>query len=206
MDAQYRVQRHFYDLTRKYYLFGRDRLIRELDCKPGDRVLEIGCGTGRNLAQVAKLWPGVTLHGLDISAEMLKSAQATLGDGARLAQGDATAFDAQALFGEAQFDRVFISFAVSMIPEWKHAIEQAARLVAPGGTLAVVDFGDMRELWTPFRLALHGWLTKFHVTPRGDLPDVAASVARHHKLKLKTRRGPFGYFALVRLERPANRS
>lgn len=206
MDAQYRFQRHFYDLTRKYYLFGRDRLIRELDCKPGDKVLEIGCGTGRNLAQVAKAWPGVTLYGLDISAEMLKSAQATLGDEARLAQGDATGFDAQALFGEAQFDRVFISFAVSMIPEWKSAVDHAARLVAPGGSLSVVDFGDMQGLWGPLRASLRGWLTRFHVSPRADLPDAAASIARHQKLKFRTRRGPFGYFTLARLERPAGRS
>lgn len=203
MDAQYRVQRHFYDLTRKYYLFGRDRLIRELGCKPGDKVLEVGCGTGRNLAQVSRTWPGVALHGLDISAEMLKSAAATLGDDARLAQGDATGFDPQALFGAARFDRVFISFAISMIPEWKTAIDHAAALVAPGGTLSVVDFGDMDGLWTPFRAGLRGWLTRFHVTPRTNLPDVAASIARRHKLRLKTRRGPFGYFALVRLERPA---
>ncbi|MDE2564033.1 MAG: class I SAM-dependent methyltransferase [Sphingomonadales bacterium] len=201
MDAQYRFQRHFYDLTRKYYLFGRDRLIRELDCKPDDKVLEIGCGTGRNLVRVAKAWPEVTLHGLDISSEMLKSARATLGHGALLAQGDATSFDAVALFGAAQFDRVFISFAVSMIPDWKRAIDHAAMLVAPGGTLAVVDFGDMRGLWSPIRASLRGWLRKFHVTPRTELPDVAASAARRHKLKLKTRRGPFGYFALIRLTR-----
>lgn len=203
MDAQYRVQRHFYDLTRKYYLFGRDRLIRDLACPPGGSVLEIGCGTGRNLAQVAKTWHGAALYGLDISEEMLKSARATLGEDARLVQGDATGFDAQALFGTAQFDRVFISFAVSMIPEWKRAVEHAATLVAPGGTLSVVDFGDMGGLWTPFRAGLRSWLTRFHVTPRTDLADVAAGIAHRRKLKLKTRRGPFGYYTLVRLVRPA---
>ena len=46
MDRMYRLQRYFYDFTRKYYLLGRDRLLREMDLAPGARVLEIGCGTG----------------------------------------------------------------------------------------------------------------------------------------------------------------
>ena len=46
MDTVYRHQRHFYDLTRKFYLLGRDRLIRELQPPRGGVVLELGCGTG----------------------------------------------------------------------------------------------------------------------------------------------------------------
>ena len=43
MDAIYRFQRHFYDLTRKPYLLGRDTLIRELAVPPSGTILEIGC-------------------------------------------------------------------------------------------------------------------------------------------------------------------
>ena len=49
MDRVYRRQRHIYDFTRKYYLFGRDRLIDAMQPKPGARILEVGCGTARNL-------------------------------------------------------------------------------------------------------------------------------------------------------------
>src|SRR5258705_12381745 len=55
MDKAYRRQRHFYDLTRKYYLLGRDRLLRQLNAKPGERVIEIGCGTARNLIRIAEI-------------------------------------------------------------------------------------------------------------------------------------------------------
>ena len=59
MDRMYRLQRYFYDITRKYYLLGRDRLLREMDLAPDARVLEIGCGTARNLICLARQRPQV---------------------------------------------------------------------------------------------------------------------------------------------------
>ena len=201
MDSIYRSQRHIYDATRKYYLFGRDKMIAGLDLPDGGTVLEIGCGTGRNLALIGKRWPGARLFGLDISSEMLKSAEAKLGDQAKLALGDATKFVADDLFGRKQFDRVVLSFATSMIPEWVAALTQASALVAPGGSLHVVDFGDMSGIPGPLRAMLKAWLTQFHVTPRLDLPDRAASIATRHKLKLRTRRGMGGYYTLITLSK-----
>ncbi|MEP4422552.1 MAG: methyltransferase domain-containing protein, partial [Nitratireductor sp.] len=67
MDANYRFQRHVYDLTRKYYLLGRDRLVDALQVPAGGSVLELGCGTGRNLVRVARRYPHARLFGLDIS-------------------------------------------------------------------------------------------------------------------------------------------
>ena len=136
MDEVYRGQRHIYDLTRKYYLFGRDTLIAGLAAKPGARVLEVACGTGRNLAKVAKAWPGVRLYGLDISAEMLKSARATLGNEARLGEGDACSFDAQALLGElndlstahALLGAVAAGPASALVVHWQQSLQ--ARLDA----------------------------------------------------------------------------
>ena len=74
MDRMYRLQRYFYDATRKYYLLGRDQLLREMALQPGDRVLEIGCGTARNLIVLARQRPDVTCYGLDASHEMLATA------------------------------------------------------------------------------------------------------------------------------------
>lgn len=196
MDEVYRGQRHIYDLTRKYYLFGRDTLIAGLAAKPGMRVLEIACGTGRNLDKIAKAWPGVRLYGLDISAEMLKSARATLGDEARLVEGDACAFDAAALFGEPTFDRVVLSYSLSMIPDWEGAFAHAARHLAPGGELHVVDFGDLGGLPGPLERLLHAWLAKFHVSTRSALPETAARLAAEHGLTLTSKRGGLGYFQL----------
>lgn len=203
MDSVYRTQRHFYDLTRKYYLFGRDRTIRELGLELGGSLLEIGCGTGRNLASAARHWPRAELFGVDISNEMLRSAAAQLGPRARLAQGDAASLDPQALFARSSFDRVMIPFALSMIPAWKEALDRACGLLAPGGALHVVDFGPMRGLPAPLRALLQGWLARFHVTPREHLFDEAATLAARHGLDLRTRLGPGGYYQQIVLSRLA---
>ena len=182
MDAIYRTQRHFYDLTRKYYLLGRDRLIRDLAPPPGGSVIEIGCGTGRNLIVAAKTWPNARFYGIDISEAMLETARknvarAGLADKIVFAQGDATAFDAQALFGTAQFDRVFQSYTLSMIPDWQGALREGAAKLAPGGRLDIVDFGQQEGLPRAFRTLLLAWLAKFDVSPRAEMRSAIQTAA-----------------------------
>jgi len=174
MDGVYHHQRHIYDLTRKYYLLGRDRMLAGLDVPPGGSVLELGCGTGRNLMLAARRYPDASFFGLDISAEMLETARVAvmrggLADRVRLAAGDATGFDTEALFGQAAFDRVFISYSLSMIPDWRKAIAAALSVLRPGGELHIVDFGRQERLPRWFGQALRAWLAKFHVEPRQSL-------------------------------------
>ncbi len=182
MDAIYRRQRHIYDASRKFYLLGRDGTLARLDPPAGGTVLEIGCGTARNLIRLARLYPGVTCHGLDVSAAMLATARrnvarAGLSDRIRLAQADATGFEPQALFGCDGFDRIVMSYALSMIPPWQGVVARALEALAAGGSLHIVDFGDQAGLPTPFRAALNGWLAHFHVTPRLDMAEVVARLA-----------------------------
>ncbi len=207
MDGIYRGQRHIYDATRKYYLFGRDTLIEGLDARPGMRVLEVACGTGRNLAKIDKVWPETRLYGFDISAEMLKNAQKSLGDSARLGLGDACTFDAEETFAEsglnaAGFDRIVLSYCLSMIPDWEEALAHAASQLAPGGQLHVVDFGDLTGLPGPFEGWLHSWLAKFHVQSRSGLADAAGRIAAIGGLELTSSRGKAGYFQLLVLKAP----
>jgi S-adenosylmethionine-diacylgycerolhomoserine-N-methlytransferase len=174
MDRVYRRQRYVYDITRKYYLFGRDRLIRELALKPGARVVEIGCGTARNLVHIARRYPQAKLFGLDASQEMLKSASETLRRANlhdRIALAHAYAENlSPAIFGEtAPFDACVFSYSLSMIPDWKGALNAAARELAPGGHIHVVDFGDLTGLGRVPRTLMLRWLSLFHVAPRMEL-------------------------------------
>jgi S-adenosylmethionine-diacylgycerolhomoserine-N-methlytransferase len=184
MDQMYRRQRYIYDATRKFYLLGRDELIAELNPPAGGATLEIACGTGRNLIRAARAYPQTRFFGLDVSDEMLTTARvqiaaAGLASRVTLARGDATSFDAQALFGVAAFDRVFVSYALSMIPDWERALAEAATRLAPNGSLHVVDFGDQGGWPGVFRGALRAWLARFEVTPRlaleAELRALAAS-------------------------------
>jgi len=198
MDRMYRHQRHFYDATRKFYLLGRDGLIRDLRPPPGGGVLEIGCGTARNLVLAARAYPDARLHGVDISEEMLTTARQTLAreglDGrVRVALGDATDFDPAALFGVETFDRVFISYALSMIPPWQAALDHAARLVAPGGSLHIVDFGDFDRLPGLFGLGIRRWLKTFSVTPRVDLDAELARACDRRALSRRVEKRFRGY-------------
>ena len=148
------------------------------------------------LAKIGKAWPGVRLYGLDISSEMLKSARATLGDAARLGEGDACAFDPVGLLGERTFNRIVLSYSLSMIPEWQAAMDHAAGLLAEGGELHIVDFGDLSGISRPFSGLLRAWLAKFHVKPRTDMADTAARIAAARGLALSSTRGPLGYYQL----------
>ncbi|HLK83120.1 MAG TPA: class I SAM-dependent methyltransferase [Xanthobacteraceae bacterium] len=174
MNRIYRHQRYVYDFTRKYFLLGRDRLIAEIDAGDGARVLEIGCGTGRNLIMAARKYPGASCYGIDVSTEMLNSAtraisRAGLAGRVHVAHADATRFDPEPLFGTEHFERIFISYSLSMIPQWQSVVRTAISHLAPNGQLRIIDFGGQERLPAAFRRLLWRWLSAFHVAPRDDL-------------------------------------
>ncbi|MBY4606227.1 methyltransferase domain-containing protein [Rhizobium sp. 9T] len=186
MDGMYRYQRHIYDLTRKYYLLGRDSTIRNLDVPEGGTLLEVGCGTGRNMAFAHRHFPTAQLFGLDISQEMLISARKTFATKATIPEfrvADATAFTPRE-FGVSGFDRILISYALSMIPDWERAVDASIAALNPGGQLHIVDFGQQEGLPRWFRRMLQSWLAKFHVTPRSDLREVLEAQAEEHNARL----------------------
>lgn len=208
MDKIYRWQRHIYDATRKFYLLGRDGLIDGLKPPAGAAVLEIGCGTGRNLIRIARAYPQARCYGLDVSEAMLATARqavakAGLSERITLAQADATDFEPRALFGRGDFERVVISYALSMIPPWREALAQAMRVVAPGGSLHVVDFGDQAQLPGAFRAVLNRWLAWFHVAPRLGFAAEIEALGQANGLVSRVQRLYRGYSVRAVAERPA---
>jgi S-adenosylmethionine-diacylgycerolhomoserine-N-methlytransferase len=182
MDKMYRVQRHFYDVTRAYYLLGRDRLIDMLDPPASGTVLEIGCGTGRNIIMASQRFPHARFFGIDISDEMLKSATAALAKSpkvgsVRLAQADALTFNPATTFGQDRFDRIYFSYTLSMIPDWQGAIRKAMDLLSPIGELHIVDFGQCEQLPGFVRTVMGNWLSRFHVTPRRTIREFISHAA-----------------------------
>lgn len=134
----------FYDPLQ--WLLGGQRIRRAmLDAaalRPGMRVLDVGCGTGSLVAELARSWPEVVVTGLDPDPLALARARGKLeraGREARLDEG----FADDLPYPEASFDRVFSSFMFHHLSrEVKEGmLREVRRVLAPGGALHLVDFG-----------------------------------------------------------------
>jgi S-adenosylmethionine-diacylgycerolhomoserine-N-methlytransferase len=160
----YRVHARIYDLTRWTFLMGREALMRRLAAalRP-ERILEVGCGTGKNLLELGRCFPRARLWGVDLSAPMLSQAKrklAPLADRVTLVRA---AYDRPAA-PQASFDLVVFSYALSMFnPGWEEALAAARGDLSPGGALAVVDFHE-----SPLP-AFKRWMGLNHVRLEGHL-------------------------------------
>jgi len=175
MDRMYRWTRHVYDLTRRYYLLGRDRLLDRITDQEDGRVLEVGCGTGRNLRVLAETAPHHELYGVDASRAMLATARTALDRAGltgrvTLAQGLAERLDPRVHLGvNDPLDIVFFSYVLSMISEWRLALARSLSHLADNGRLYVVDFWDQDDLPAWVAPTLQNWLSLFDVRPRPHL-------------------------------------
>lgn len=186
MDRMYRLTRHVYDVTRAYYLLGRDRMLAKVVTNPSTATLEVGCGTARNLIKLARRPEPGLLCGLDASQEMLDTAEASIAragvpaaghERIRLRQGLAESLDARSMFGRDEpFDTIFFSYCLSMVPTWPGAIEAAMANLKTGGHLVIVDFWDQKELPGLFAAGLKRWLSLFHVHYRPEVHDALAAL------------------------------
>ncbi|MFM7244239.1 MAG: class I SAM-dependent methyltransferase [Planctomycetaceae bacterium] len=186
MDRMYRLTRHVYDVTRAYYLLGRDRMLAKVVTNPGTTTLEVGCGTARNLIKLARRPEPGLLCGLDASQEMLDTAAASIAragvpaaghERIRLRQGLAEQLDSRAMFGRDEpFDTIFFSYCLSMVPTWPGAIEAAMANLKTGGHLVIVDFWDQGGLPPVFAAGLKRWLAMFHVHYRPEVHDALAAL------------------------------
>jgi demethylmenaquinone methyltransferase/2-methoxy-6-polyprenyl-1,4-benzoquinol methylase len=155
-----------YDLTNTVLSFGRDRGWRRatrlaLDLKPGERVLDLGAGTGVSTEELAR--SGAYAVGADLSLGMLQAGHE------RRPQVPLLAADALALpFADASFDAVTISFALRNIADAEGALREMARVTRPGGRLVVCEFSH--PTLAPFRTVYLSYLMR-------ALPEVARRVS-----------------------------
>lgn len=203
MDRIYRPQRWIYDLTRRPYLIGRDRLLGGIGAARGDAVVEIGCGTGRNLVQLASLYPGTRLIGVEPSSVMREAASAAFrrhNVEARLVAGTAEGLGAAALGLPDGADHVVLSYVLSMVDDPAEAVTHALTLLRPGGRLHIVDFADMADMPAFAAAALRRWLGWFEVVPRPDAAIRLEELAAQGHGTLERQRLLGGYAELLRFQ------
>lgn len=202
MDSIYRYTRHVYDASRKYFLLGRDKLILHLNAQPQEKVVEVGCGTARNLVKMAEKYPEAIFYGLDASDEMLKTAQENLERAKQeyaiqIKQALGQSFSPQSLFSIDKPDKIVFSYSLSMIPPWRESIEHALDLLDSGGEIHIVDFGLQEEQPALFRKFLFWFLDLFHVHPEPELQPFLQELERQGKGSLEIIRLYNGYTILA---------
>lgn len=155
-----------YDLTNTVISFGQDRRWRRLtlaalDLNPGDRVLDVGAGTGVSTAELAT--SGAYAVGMDLSIGMLRAGRRVRPEVPLLA-GDALRLP----FPDQSFDAVTISFALRNVVDPTAALREMARVTRPGGRLVVCEFSTPTN--PAFRTVYLSYLMR-------SLPAVARAVA-----------------------------
>lgn len=155
-----------YDLLNRLMSLGIDqrwrrKTVRALQLEPGQRVLDLATGTADLAVMIARLHPGVRIDGLDPSGKMLAVGQRKL-EGARdhadltpritLREGDAQAMP----YPDRSFDALCMAFGIRNVPDRSLALREMARVVRPGGRIAILELTEPEG-------GLLGTLARFHV-------------------------------------------
>jgi S-adenosylmethionine-diacylgycerolhomoserine-N-methlytransferase len=134
----YAPQAQAYDAFRERLLHGREQLIESLPVPPDGRVVELGAGTGRNLEFFGRRLAQLRqVDAVDLCPALLQIARrrAARMPNVRVVEADATRYRP-----EQPVDAVYFSYSLTMIPDWRAALDNALAMLVPGGALGVVDF------------------------------------------------------------------
>lgn len=208
MDRIYRYQRYFYDVTRPLFLPGRNALLDTLEPMPGETILEMGCGTARNLIYLARRHEHARLFGVDVSARMLDTARrnirrAGLENRIFLTREQAEDMSPFKTFSQKdKFDKIFFSYSLSMIPVWPEALDAAEAALHDSGRLFVVDFKNMEKWPGPARAVFSKWLSLFHV--RFEEKMISGLYQRFSNIDIQSLWG--GYAFLATAEKKADKT
>jgi S-adenosylmethionine-diacylgycerolhomoserine-N-methlytransferase len=193
IERYYRLHAGIYDLTRWTFLLGREALVREIAASSAPaRILEVGCGTGKNLVHLGRQFPQAGLWGLDLSGDMLAVARKKLNKLAPRLTLVQAAYD-RLVGAEPSFDLVVFSYALSMFnPGWEEALAAASRDLAEGGAIAVVDFHDSGS---PL---FKRWMGLNHVRLDGHLlPGLKSRFPSHQAAIRPAFGGLWSYFRFI---------
>jgi trans-aconitate methyltransferase len=147
-------------------------LLELLAAQPGERILDLGCGTGQLSSEIASI--GATVVGLDRSPEMIAEARNKF---PKLQFG---VCDARALPFTQEFDAVFSNATLHWIPQADEVIAGIARALKPGGRL-VAEFGGKGNIQT-LMAAFENALSQLGVTSGGASPWYYPSLAEYSVL------------------------
>jgi phosphatidylethanolamine/phosphatidyl-N-methylethanolamine N-methyltransferase len=185
---------NFYDMLYLKMLAASQRRVAEAASAAGPRILEIGVGTGLVLRYYAA---NTEVIGADLSLPMLRKAAEKVHDLSLHQVKGVVAMDACRLgFADASFDAVSVPFVITLVPDPEGALDEVARVLKPGGTIAIVSrFGAEGGLQAGFEAMIAplmkrvGWSSSFKVSrvtnwaaKRGDVELIEVKAGLYFKL------------------------
>ena len=178
----------------------KQQLIEQADLQPGQRVLDVGCGTGDLLVLIAKRHPDVEVIGLDPDPKALTRARRKLdraGLSAQLDQG----FSDELPYQDRSLDRVFSSFMFHHLgsDEKAKTLAEIRRVLNPAGRLHLLDFGGStgdRDHGLIARLLHSGDHMRDNL--EGRIPTLMAEAGLADSGEIAHRRTIFGRIAYYR--------
>ena len=205
MESFYGGQAGAYDDSRRRLLKGRESLYQQLPKPEGGVWVDMGGGTGSNIENLADSIDQLKqVYVVDLSESLLKVATKRFEEkgwsNAKSVVADATTFTPE----EGLTDVVTFSYSLTMIPDWFAAIENAKRILKPGGHIGVVDFYVGRK-YPQEAMAKHGWLSRTLWLPWFATDNVFPSkdhvpFLRHHfsQVHLDEQRNRMPYVPLLK--------
>lgn len=205
LDSFYSGQAAGYDDFRRRMLHGRAEMIQSIPVPAGGIWVDLGAGTGENAEHLgAALQQLKQMYLVDLSTSLLEQAGKRVEhrgwQNVQPVCHDATTFCPP----EGAADVVTCSYSLTMIPDWFRAIDQAWKILKPGGLIGVVDFYVSRKYPAEGRVQ-HPWRTRSfwplwfasdNVFLSGDhLPYLQN---KFETVRLEERRGKIPYMPLVR--------
>ncbi|MEO7432320.1 MAG: class I SAM-dependent methyltransferase, partial [Dokdonella sp.] len=204
LSAFYGPQSDHYDRFRERLLRGREELIRSIPLPDRAHVVELGGGTGRNAEFFGdSLHRIATIEIVDLCTPLLDQARERA---RRIPQLRAVEADATTYRPAQPVDAVILSYALTMIPDWRATIRNAIAMLKPGGILAVVDFHVLPAPPDAQAGESHGWFTRAFWPTWFAHDGVRLDPAHLHTLRVHVpdheivqARAPVPYLPLVRV-------
>ena len=157
-----------------YYLIGlreykyRKLAVRQLRLKPGDTVIEIGCGTGLNFPLLVRaVGPTGKVIGVDLTDKMLEQARTRVTKH-NWTNVELVHMDASKYLFPTGVNSIISTFAITLIPDYDEIIRRGAAALAPGGRMVIVDLRKP-DRWPLWVVKLLVWITR----PFGTSLDIA---------------------------------
>lgn len=203
LEAFYAPQAERYDHFRERLLHGRRELVERLPVPPGGTAVDLGGGTGRNLEFFgSRLADFARVEVVDLCPSLLARARMRAAGWPNVAVVEA---DATRYRPAAAADAVLFSYSLTMIPDWRAALDNAQAMLKPGGILGVVDFYVSEAAPAPGRVR-HGALTRRfwpawfgHDGVRLDPAHLPALARRFEPLHIGEHRAPVPYLSGLRV-------